>query len=418
MHSFVRPRPRSHGREGERLITRDFLLLFFLVLCANCYLAIYYCLEQWLEHVAVPPTWRGVLLGSLFGMVFVTRPGATVLLLKASKLPPLLISLLVSSAALFVYQFLPTGSPWFEWMVLGLRVLQGFALAIFSSCSTSLLVGCIPPGQSARGFALFSLTTLIPYGIIPTLGEFLLPIVGDEPALFAWTSSLVLPCLLVLFLMRSRLRVPEVPVNLEEDFVSFRRKLLHSVTHSGLGLAFTAILCFGLCTNTGIYFMKGLCGATGGDPTRFFFYYTSTIMVVRLLFSHRLDRLPRYRVVPVTGLTMALGLGTVAWGPSWAYIPGTILYGASLSLLYPLQAAAVYDRSTSETRGINSNLMVSMFDMAALLAPMVGGGILHAGLDYHWVITAGALSAALSGLVFAADGLRQRARAAKETQRQ
>ncbi len=414
MHRFGSHTPQSGGRGGERLITRDFLLLILLALCANCYLAIYYCLEQWLKQVNVTPGWRGLLLGSLFGMVFVARPLVTVLLLKANRMPPLLFSILASGGALFAYQFLPVGSPWFEWMALGLRLLQGFALAVFSSCAVSLLAGCIPPGQSARGFAIFSLTFLVPYGVTPTVGELLLPVVGGEPALFAWTSSLVLPCLLAIYLMRSRLRVPEVSVNPGEDFAVFRRKLFHTVAHSGLGIVFLAILSFGLCTHICICFMKGLCSLTGGDPTQFFFYYTFTIIAVRLLFSQHFDGLPRHRVVPAAALIMALGLAAVAWGPLWAYVPGTIVYGVSLSLVYPLETAAVYDRSTPETRGVNANLMSSMFDMAALLAPLAGGGVLHAGLDYHWVVTAGALSCFMSGVLFAADGLRQRIRAGKK----
>ncbi|MDO5537595.1 MAG: MFS transporter, partial [Desulfovibrionaceae bacterium] len=169
--------PAGAAGQSQTLLSRDFLLLFFLVLCANCYMAIYYCFEQWLEEALVPAGWRGLLLGALFGMVLVTRPAATVLLLKADRLLPMLLSMLFSSAVLFSYQFMPQDSPAFVWILLFVRLLQGFCLAVFSSCAVSLLVTCIPPGQSARGFALFSLTTLIPYAVAPSAGELLLPLV-------------------------------------------------------------------------------------------------------------------------------------------------------------------------------------------------------------------------------------------------
>ncbi len=413
MPFFVRHPLRQNTR--QTLFTRDFVLLFLLALCHNCYLAIHYCFEQWLSRMHVTPGWGGLLLGAFFGMVLVTRPAATVLLLKASKLLPLMVSLCISSAALFVYQFMPADSAWFVWMVLAVRLIQGFALAIFGSCATTLLVGCIPPGQSAQGFALFSLTMLIPYAVIPTAGEFLLSMTGDEPHLFALTSALILPCLTILFLMRNRLRIPEVQTDPQQDFAVYRAKLLHSVAHSGLLLPFLSLVCFGLCTNVCNYFIKGLCAVNGSDPTDFFFYCTVTIMAVRLLFSNRLDGLPRYCIVPVVAALMASGLCLLIHGPSWLFIPGTIVYGMALALLYPLQAAVIYDRSTPDTRSVNSNLMISMFDLAALLAPLSGGLVLSSGLGYHAVITVGATSVLMSGVFFSLDGLRQRARSGGKT---
>ncbi|MDO5536527.1 MAG: MFS transporter [Desulfovibrionaceae bacterium] len=401
--------PQIHETASDRpLLSRDFVLLFCLALLSNCYLAVYYCFEQWMEHVMVAPGWRGVLLGSLFGMVMLFRPGASVLLIKASKLPPMLASILVANAVLLTYQFLSPDSVFFEWILLALRIVQGFFLAIFGACTTTLLVSCIPPGQSARGFALFSLTFLMPYALVPTIGEALLPVVGDEPALYACTALLGVPCLVILYLMRTRLREPEVAVSVREDFAVYRRKLVHGVLHSGLGLVLLSILTLGLCTSTCIYFMKGLCSLTGSDPAQFFFYYTVTIMIVRVVGSRHLDSLPRYRVVPVVALGMSLSLVLITWGPAWIYVPATVLYGLSISLIYPLQASVIYNRSTPDTRSVNSNLMLSMFDAAALLSPLVGGGILSAGLDYHAVIMLGAVSTVLSGSLFAADGLRQR----------
>ncbi len=403
------PSTNTSAQHSEQdLVSRDFLLLFTLATFSGCYLAIYYCFEQWMERVFVSPGWRGILLGALFGMVMVIRPFATIALLKANKLPAMLVSLVVSSTVLFIYQFLTPGSPFFEWELLTVRIIQGFALAVFSSCTISLLVSSIPPGQSARGYALFSLSFLIPYALIPTIGEFLLPIVGDEPALFAWTSSLLIPSLIILYLMRHKLREPEIAVSLRDDFQNYRKKLLHNVRHSGLWLAFLAIGCFGLCTNTCIYFMKGLCSITGGDPTQFFFYYTVTMMIVRVLFSRQLDGLPRYKVVPFVAVTMASGLLCIVWGPLWLYVPGTILYGVSLSLLYPLQASGIYDRSTPETRSINSNIMTTMLDTAALTSPLLGGAILSSGLSYRAVISMGAFATFMSGLLFSIDGFWQR----------
>ena len=407
----------SQKKADPGLISLDFILLFFMTLFSNCYLSIYYCFEQWLEHVAVDPSWRGILLGILFGMVLVTRPFATVFMLRRNRLPAVIISLFICSGVLFSYQFLDTTAPSFEWLLLALRIVQGIFLAIYSSCVVSVLVSCIPPGQSARGFALFSFTTLLPYAIIPTIGEFLLPIVGSEPSLFAWTSLLLVPCLVMSILLAPRLRQTDAAAGATTNFAEYRKGLMHSVLHSGLSLVFASMLSFSLATSTCLFFMKGLCSQTGGDPAKFYFYYTTTMIVLRFFFSKRLDTLPRYRIVPIVALTMASALIIIAWGPLWAYVPATILYGISLSLLYPLTAAAIYDRSTPETRTINSNFMMLMFDAGGLFSPMIGGFVISIGLDYHAVITVAAGMVCMSGLFFTLDRLRlylQEVRARRE----
>ncbi|MDO5536526.1 MAG: MFS transporter [Desulfovibrionaceae bacterium] len=391
----------------ESLWSRDFILLFIITMFSTCYMAVYYCLEQWMEHVMVAPGWRGILLGSFFGIIMIARPFASVLLLKANKLPPMLVSVLVINAIFLVYQYLDPASQGFVWVLLLLRIVQGFFMAIFSACSVALLVSCIPPGQSARGFAIFSLTFLIPYAVIPSIGEYLLPILGGEPVLFAWTAAITVPSLIILYLMRAKLREPEVPVSVSQDFRAYRRDLLHSVSHSGLGLIYLALLCFGLCTSTCIYFIKGLCSLTGGDPAQFFFYYAATIVILRMIGSRLLDRLPGYTVVPVTAFVMFAALLVVAWGPLSLYGPATIVFAVSLSMLYPIEASIILNRSTPDTKTVNSNLMNTMFDAASLLSPIAGGVILSLGFSYHAVITMSAVTILLSGIFFRLDGARQ-----------
>ncbi|MDO5536525.1 MAG: hypothetical protein Q4F72_03235, partial [Desulfovibrionaceae bacterium] len=71
---------------------------------------------------------------------------------------------------------------------------------------------------------------------------------------------------------------------------------------------------------------------------------------------------------------------------------------------------------TPDTRSVNSNLMNTMFDCASMCAPLLCGGVLSAGFDYHAVILVGAVSISCSGLFFACDSLRQRRRAAGPAQ--
>lgn len=365
----------------QKLLGRDFLLLFCMSLCANSFFAVFYCFEQWLEGMAVSPNWRGMLLAALFVMVMFFRPVVSVWLLRRSKAFPLAASILVSGLVMLAYPCVPSG-PDCIGVVLVLRLLQGIALAVYSSCVVSVLVQCIPEGESARGFALFSLTNLLPYAIIPAISERLLPLVGGVPQLFAITSTLALPALGMLTFLAPRLRTRQAG---NAEALPAGRALRDALFHSDLFFIYLACLLFGTVTMQAVAFIKGLCAVTGSHPSQFFAVYATVIIVVRMFGSHRLDVLPRYRVSVLSCVLLAVSALGMAWGPLWSFIGFTVLYGLGLSLLYPMLASLIYDRSTPETRPLNSNLMMAAFDASGIIAPLLGGMIIDVGFGYRGV---------------------------------
>ncbi len=407
MPPFAGPQelPRRWDKPSEpppKLLSRDFILLFCMAMFSNSYIAVFYCFEQWLESLSISPNWRGVLLSSLFAMVLLCRPLASVLLLKRGRLLAMLTSIMVSSCVMLAYPYVlgehVIGIIWL------LRIIQGIALAVYSSCTVAVLVSCIPKGQSAKGFALFSLTMLLPYSIIPALAERLLPVLGGETHLFALTAVLGLPALAMLIPLAPRLRTPEMPAQGANSLSG--RALWQAVSHSGLFFVYMACLSFSIMTVLAIFFMKGLCSVTGAQPAWFFSTYTVTIILVRLFGSHHMDTLPRYLVTTLCCAVLACCMLGLAWGPLWAFIPLTCIYGLGLGLLYPLLAAAVYDRSTPATRSINSNVMMATFDSSGMLAPLLGGLVIHTGYGYRGVFIATAASVSICGCCMVIDRIR------------
>ncbi|MDR1947051.1 MAG: MFS transporter [Desulfovibrio sp.] len=387
-------------------MSRDFLLLFCLALCSNGHIAVFYCFEQWLEGIAVSPNRRGLLISSMFAMLLLLRPPASFVLLKGGRLPALVVSTAVLAGVMFAYRWIPETNVVMP--VLTLRVLQGIAVAVQSSCIISVLVNCIPPGQSARGFALFSLTMLLPYSIIPALSEkLLLPrLNGEEPRLFALTGALMIISLFLIIPLAPRLRKAELPARTQDRYGNSDRALWDSVRHSGLLCIFLACLCFNIMTTLAIFFIKGLCSVIGEQPSLFFITYTITIILVRLAAGKRLDKLPHHSVSILCAFVLALCMPAFAYGPSWAFVPVACLYGMGIGLLYPLLASLIYDRSTPMTRSFNSNMMMSAFDASGMAAPLIGGMVIHAGWGYQGVFAAAAISITLGGLWTLLDWLR------------
>lgn len=385
----------------QKLLTRDFFLLFIMAMCSNGYIAVYYCFEQWMQGLGIEPQWRGLLLSSLFAMILIFRPLTSVVLLKRSKLGAMILSLTVMSLVMLAYPAVsPAGA---VGTILVLRLVQGIALAVFSCCTVAILVDCIPPGQSARGFALFSLTLLLPYSIIPAVSENLIPLLGGEARLFAATSVLGVPAFAMICLLARRLRTPEVP---PQNASMGRKELWHAITHSGLAFVYLACLSFSITTVLAIFFMKGLCAITGAHPAWFFSTYTITIILVRLFGSQYLDSFPRYLVTTLCAGALSLIMLGFALGPLWSFVPLACLYGLGLGLLYPLLAATVYDRSRPELRSVNSNVMMASFDASGMLAPMIGGFVLQAGCGYQGVFMAAGASMACCGLSMIIDRAR------------
>lgn len=388
------------AHKPRTLFSREFILLFLMAMCSNSFIAVYYCFEQWMQGLAIPPAWRGILLSSLFAMILLFRPLASILILKHGKLWSMIISLIFVAGVMMVYPLVTPANaiP----LILGLRLIQGIALAVYGACTVTVLVDCIPPGQSARGFAIFSLTMLLPYSIVPAIAEEILPLVGGEARLFATLAWLAAPSFLMIFLMSKRLRQPELsPVsgaNLS------RQAFIHAITHSGLGFVYMACLCFSMMTGLAIFFMKGLCAVTGDHPAQFFTTYSVTIILVRLFGGHLMDTLPRHLVSVLCAAILALCMLGFAWTAQWLFIPLSCVYGLALGLLYPLMAAAVYDRSTPETRSVNSNLMMATFDASGMLAPLLGGVVIAEGLGYRGVFSAAAITVAICGICMCVDG--------------
>lgn len=389
-----------------RLWTREFTLLFMMTMCANSFIAVYYCFEQWMEGLGIGANWRGVLLSALFAMLLLFRPIASVVMRKHGKFWPMVFSMAVSVGVMLSYPHVPMANA--VPIIFAMRIVQGIALAVFSACIVGVLVECIPPGQSARGFAIFSLTMLLPYSIIPGLSEKLLPLVGGEANLFASMAWLGLPSFIMLLLLAKKLRQPETAAMGGDD--QSLKDIIHSVGHSGLGFVYLGCLFFSMTTVMAIFFMKGLCGLTGAHPAWFFTTYSVTIILVRIFGSHMLDTLPRYRVSVLCSGALALIMLAFSHAGGWIFIPLSCLYGLSIGLLYPLMAAAVFDRSTPDTRSINSNVMYAAFDASGMFAPMLGGGVIAAGFGYEGVFCAAAATAAMCGVAMLVDRARMRKR--------
>ena len=388
-----------------RLFSRYFLVLFFQALCCNCYIAVFYCMEQWMAKIHINPSMRGILLALLPAMVMLTRPSITCFLDGKNKTLPLLLSIALSSITLIFYPFI--SEEWAVPSVFCLRVLQGLALAVYSSCTTTVLVDCLPHGQSARGFAFFSFTLLLPYAIIPAVGESLILLTGGEAELYAWMSLLGIPALLVLPVLIPKLKIRRTTP--PQTSSAPKKSMWKSFRIQNLGLVYFASFCFSLMINQAIFFVKGLCQDIDALPAYFFTTYTTTIILIRLVGNTVFDRLPRASVIVASSMILAVCTYGISQTHGISLIPYSFCYGLAVGLLYPLLAALIVDRSSDADKSINSNLMMTTSDCSSFLAPVLGGLLVHCNFGYQGVFVSASLCISLCGLSVLLDSKIQKA---------
>jgi MFS family permease len=357
--------------QPERLVTYDFVVLTIAVAFGFCNIAVFYGLATHLGKIGIDPAWQGTVIAAEPLAAFVTRPFLSVWLTARQALSMVRLSLAAIGMILPCYLFANTIPE-----LLVVRVFHGLAFVCLVSAVMTLLAKVVPPRFAGRAFGLFSLSSLVPYALMPPVTEWLLTRVGGEAHAYAWTALLTLPSLALLVPLGARLgrnafaeaeaRRPsmlELRVNLKQTSVVL--------------LLLANLLVFAGSTQV-FFFIKPYALTLGiGDPGLFFTVSTMASIAARLVTGPFIDRLPR-RLAAMFGLLglavcIALFACTKGGAPFFLLAGG---YGFCLGIAMPLLNAAMFLESPPALRGLNMNLMLFMMDAGYTVGPIVGGMLL------------------------------------------
>ena len=384
---------------SKSLLSLEFILLAGISFFAFCNMAVFYGFYDYLGHLGIPAEWRGVLLGlepfTAFGLRLLLIP----LISVGNAARVLLISLLLLVITLLSYRWALTIPG-----LIGLRILHGAAFVLLVSASITLVVRFIPEDRSAQGFSLFSLTTLLPYALMPPLSEWLLPRVSSAATLYAGVSLLAIPAILLLLWGKQRLTTAVAGMDQALTQRPGRRELRENLRQPAVLLLLAVNLGFYLSYSAVFYFMKNFAGHLGGGEVGLFFTLsTMTLILTRLLGSLVLDRFPKLRSLRIGTAALALCLFGLAHADSTGQLAAlAIIYGLCLGVSLPLLNAALFMASPPALRGVNTNLALFMMDAGFFLSSWLGGTYLAAGGAVSILFTGCAVVVALAlGLLLA-----------------
>ncbi len=384
--------------ESPKLFSFEFLALCLILAAAFANVSVFYGFYHYLGVIGIPVVWRGFLVGLEPMTAFALRLFVIPWIHTRNAVTVLMASLILMIGASCSYLFVFTVPA-----MIVVRIIHGAAFVLLTSAVIALIVQFIPQEKSGQGFSIVSISTMIPYAVIPTLTEILLPFVHSEAVIYAGVSVFSVISIILLFALRKRL--DNVIGNL--DAALARRPRIDEIRenfrqHSVVLLLSTAFLVY-LAHAAVFYFTKDLSLQTAiGDMGPFFTISMVTMIAVRALGSAILDRTNKLYVFQAGLVFLILCLVLLPQADtrlSFYLLAG--LYGTCMGIILPLLNALLFSASAPPLRGLNTNLTMFTMDAGYFLMPYLGGIIIAfgAGFDILFYVSAGFILLSLSLVV-------------------
>ncbi|MDD5168056.1 MAG: MFS transporter [Syntrophales bacterium] len=376
-----------------KLFTYEFLALNLILAATFANVSVFYSFFHYLGAIDIPVAWRGILVG--------LEP-MTAFALRLFVIPWLHVrnAYLVMAAGLVL---MIATSCSYLWAVsvpalIILRIIHGAVFVLLTSAVIALIVQFIPREKSGQGFSTVSVSTMIPYALIPPLTEALLPYVDSEATIYAGVSIGSLAALILLAIFFKRFR--KVLANMDEALI--RRPHLAEIRENFRQRAVVVLLAASLLVYlahaTVFYFVKDLALQMGiGNVGIFFTVSMITMIAVRAFGGVLFDRINKMRLLQggITAIVLTfLFLPQAVSGLLYCILAG--IYGLSMGIVLPVLSALLFTASPPTLRGLNTNMAMFALDAGYFIMPYIGGAMVASGMRFDALFYSGAGFAAVA----------------------
>jgi MFS family permease len=383
------------------LYSAEFVSLIFILFFGFCNMSVFYSFYGYLERLGIPAQWRGIVVGLEPMTAFFLRPAVGVFIHAGNAMGFLRFSMALLALILCAY----TVTVSLPGLVL-LRICHGAAFVTLVSAGVALLVHFIPREKSAQGFGVMSLASLIPYAVAPMLTEIALRHFRSEALIYALVSILAIPGIALIFAVGPRIR--RMLVKMDPGYL--RRPAIGQLWRNIRQVPVILILAMNLLVfftyATVFYFIKSFLAIQGmGPDVGIFFAVSMAVMIaIRTGFGRAMDSGSKVRTLGAMGLFLAAIYVLMPRVDSLSKLSlAAACYGLAMGCILPLLNSIMFECSSRQFQGINSNLMLFMMDAGYALCPVIMGTILASGGSFTllFLICSGAtlaLTALLAGL--------------------
>jgi MFS family permease len=356
-------------------MARDPLLSLPFVLCfAACFTQalafhMYLHLAGFLSQLGADEVLIGLIVASASIAAILGRPMMGRAMDRRGRRFVILAGGVLNVIALCLYLTVTRIGPW----VFFVRIAQGVASAMLFSAFFTYAADTIPESRRTEGIGLFGISGMLPVGIGPTLGDWILANAGYTQ-FFQASAVLAFLSLLISFAIYDQ---PRHEVH-EEPARSFASTLGQ---RDLMPLWFIGAV-FSTATAGAFIFLKTYVVEAGlGTIGSFFQFYSMAAIGLRLFLGWLPDRLGQKRVLIPSLVILGAGLFFVGRSQS-SYelaLAGT-LCGLGHGYAIPILNSLIVSRARDSERGTAMSLATAVFDIGFLVGgPLLGLIIRQAG---------------------------------------
>ena len=180
---------------NNRLFTPRFISINAIAFFAFSNLAVFFNLNNYLQNLRnIPESYIGIIISvfSLAALIFNPIFGYFIKPGRGRK--SMIISIVMLAVCLLLYLYAKS-----VWTLAILRFVQGIFFSLMLAATVAEFVTVIPSGKSGQAFAIFSISNLLPYALLPPLLEifFIKNSVSDISHIYAGSAVLLLPAILL-----------------------------------------------------------------------------------------------------------------------------------------------------------------------------------------------------------------------------
>ncbi len=366
--------------QPQKLYSAEFVSLIFILFFGFCNMSVFYSFYSYLERLGISAEWRGIVVGLEPMTAFFLRPAVGVFIHAGNAMGFLRFSMILLAMILCAY----TVTDSLPGLIL-LRICHGAAFVTLVSAGVALLVHFIPREKSTQGFGIMSLASLIPYAVAPMLTEIALRHFRNEALIYALVSIMAIPGIILIFAVGPRIRkmlVKMDPGYLQRPAIG---QLWQNIRQVPVILILTMNLLIFFTYATVFYFIKSFLVVQGmGQDVGIFFAVSMGVMIViRTGFGRWMDSGNKFRTLGGMALFLAAVCALLPWVDSLLKLFSAAgCYGMAMGGILPLLNSVMFEFSSRQFQGINSNLMLFMMDAGFFLCPVIMGTILASGGSY------------------------------------
>jgi MFS family permease len=360
------PRSKPASNAKEKLLTKPFMLCFAACFAQALGFHMYLHFPGYLTELGADAFTVGLIAGLASVAAIASRPAMGRMMDVRGRRIVILTGGLLNILALSLHLTIEVMGPW----VYVVRMFHGITQAILFSAFFTYAADIIPESRRTEGIGLFGISGMLPIGLGPTAGDWILHR-GGYHDLFAVSVVLgVVSFLISLPIHDRRVAVVGGPAP-RSFFETIRDPALLPLWFIGAT--------FSIATSGTFIFMKTFVLETQlGTIGDFFFTYSMTAMMLRLFFGAVPDRFGPKRVfIPALGV-LAIGLGVVTLATdATGLMRAGILCGVGHGFGVPILNGLVITRARDSEIGAAVAMSTALFDIGFLVGGPLFGAIIE-----------------------------------------